>query len=605
MNTSDMHPGTITPPRAQWRSRVKTRIFSFARGFARDEDGVMVIFAVYIFLMMLIVGGIGIDIMRFERDRTRVQYTLDRAVLAAADLDQQLDPSAVVRDYFAKANLSGYLSSVSVQEGLGFRTVSGSAETTFNTQFMHMAGVDTLTARAASTAEERIDGVEISLVLDVSGSMNSNNRLPNLKVAAKDFVDEMFDNSEEGKVSISIVPYATQVSVPETVWAHFNTSTERDDATIVQREAASNTIEGFPRCINFQAGDFQTTAVSLTQRYQATMFFDPFYDYEGRDRDPMRRVQLPVCDPTPSRELMVLQEDRTALKSFIDNMWGGGNTSIDVGMKWGVALIDPTMRPVVSALIGSGDVSNDFTGRPLNYEDDSALKVIVLMTDGENTSQYFVRDQYRFGMSNVWWNEQEEEYSVYLGLDVWDEDNDGNYNEPLFYWPGDRFRKYADHAYGEGTYEETNYSYECTSYRRNGSCRRYNYVATTVTVDEPGHAEEVSYADLWAFTTIERVARGIYAPFMGTNDALNDWYYAVRDYVNANTKNYRTSQICDQAKAQNVIVFTIGFEAPYNGRTVLQDCASSPAHFFDVNGLEIADAFSAIASSIRQLRLTQ
>ena len=114
--------------------------------FRQDEDGVMVMFAVYVFLMMLIVGGIGIDVMRFERDRTRVQYTLDRAVLAAADLDQQLNPQSVVEDYFAKANLSEYLSSVSVDEGLGYRIVSGTAETTFATQFMHMAGVDSLTA---------------------------------------------------------------------------------------------------------------------------------------------------------------------------------------------------------------------------------------------------------------------------------------------------------------------------------------------------------------------------------------------------------------------------------------------------------------------------
>ena len=111
---------------------VKRRLRRMGLGrFARDESGVMVIFAIYIFLMMLIIGGIGIDVMRFERDRTMVQYTLDRAVLAAADLDQQLDPAAVVRDYFEKANIGEYLSEVTVDEGLGYRVVSGSAQTTF------------------------------------------------------------------------------------------------------------------------------------------------------------------------------------------------------------------------------------------------------------------------------------------------------------------------------------------------------------------------------------------------------------------------------------------------------------------------------------------
>ncbi|MBB96849.1 MAG: hypothetical protein CML68_19905 [Rhodobacteraceae bacterium] len=563
----------------------------------------MVIFAIYIFLMMLMIGGVGIDVMRFERDRTMVQYTLDRAVLAAADLDQQLDPTSVVQDYFNKAQIGDYLSSVTVDQGLGYRVVSGAAKTTFDTQFMHMTGVDTLTANAASTAEERIDGVEISLVLDVSGSMNSNNRLPNLKVAAKDFVDEMFDNSEEGKVSISIVPYATQVSVPENVWDYFTVTDEEDFATTVTREVNSGNIPAFPRCINFESSDFDSTSVSLSHEYERTMFFDPWYYYEGRDRDPMKYVTLPVCDPTPSRELVVMEDDRNVLKNFIDDMWGGGNTSIDVGMKWGVALIDPSLQTMVSSMIGDGEISNNFEGRPLNYDDSSALKVIVLMTDGQNTSQYFINDGYRRGMSNIWWNESQEKYSVYTGLDTDDEDNDNNYHEPLFYWP--HTNSWEDHAYGEGTYEETSYDYECTSYKRNGSCRKYKQVATTVVVDEPGTAEEVSYADLWAFTTMGEVVESLYEPWMNDDQAWNDWYYAVRSYVNSSTKNNRTSRICDQVKEENVIVFSIGFEAPSNGQAVLQDCASSPAHYFDVDGLEISDAFSAIASSIRQLRLTQ
>ena len=70
-------------------------------------------------------------------------------------------------------------------------------------------------------------------------------------------------------------------------------------------------------------------------------------------------------------------------------------------------------------------------------------------------------------------------------------------------------------------------------------------------------------------------------------------------------KNNRTKDICDAAKASGAIVYTIGFEAPYSGRQVLMNCASSDAHFFDVNGTEIADAFSSIATSIRKLRLTQ
>ena len=61
-------------------------------------------------------------------ERTKIQNTIDRAVLAAADLDQTLDPSAVVTDYMDKAGVGQHLSEVNVNEGLNFRTVTATAQ---------------------------------------------------------------------------------------------------------------------------------------------------------------------------------------------------------------------------------------------------------------------------------------------------------------------------------------------------------------------------------------------------------------------------------------------------------------------------------------------
>ncbi|MEO1733991.1 MAG: Tad domain-containing protein, partial [Pseudomonadota bacterium] len=105
-------------------------------GFSDNESGTLTIFAVYIFILMLMIGGMGVDLMRIERDRALLQSTLDRAVLAAADLDQELDPEAVVNDYFDKAGLSDYLTNVDPQEGLNYRIVSAEAISTIDTQFM-------------------------------------------------------------------------------------------------------------------------------------------------------------------------------------------------------------------------------------------------------------------------------------------------------------------------------------------------------------------------------------------------------------------------------------------------------------------------------------
>jgi len=514
---------------------------NFLSRFAREEDGVFLVFSVYVFLIILIIGGIGIDLMRYERDRSELQNTMDRAVLAAADLDQLQSPEAVVTDYFTKAGLSEYLTSVTVEEGDGYRVVSGTATADIDTLFMHMTGVDTLSANTASTAEERIDGVEISLVLDVSGSMNSNSKLSNLKSAANDFIDEMVDNTEDGNLSISIIPYATQVSAPSFFFDEFITTG----------------VNNYSNCINFESSDFLETGVDPSETYERTMHFDPWKTRDGRDDDPVNLVTNPVCEAKASREMMIMQKDAATLKTFISNLTATGNTSIDIGMKWGTALVDPSMRPVVTNLIAAGEVDNDFVDLPKDYDDTDTLKVIVLMTDGKNTSQYYITEDYRAGNTNIWWNEEQERYSIY------DPDRDE------YYWRHNG--EWEDHPYGD---------------------------------DESGEATRLTFPELWAFTGIRWNWKYNYKPWMG-DAANNEWYYDVRNSFGTSTKNTRTKSICDAAKAQEIIVFTIGFEAPSSGEAVLSDCASSPAHFFDVDGLEINDAFASIASSIRKLRLTQ
>ena len=595
--TPRSNSGAKPPLRTRQSSRLRRFLRDGARGYVRDEDGSMVIFGVYVLLIMLVFGGIGIDLMHYERDCTSLQNTLDRAVLAAADLDQTLDPATVVRDYLGKAGKADTLTDIRVDEGLSYRVVSADATCAMDTQFMRVSGVDTLSAELTSTAEERIDGVEISLVLDVSGSMNSNSRLSNLKLAAKDFVDEMVDNTEDGNLSISIVPYAMQVALPAKFLDKMNVTQEHD---------VSN-------CVNFDNADFYTTAIDPDDLLERTMHFDPWYDnehnsgYDGREYSPERFVKEPVCEAAedrPDRDTVVLEKNRTTLKTFIGNLDANGNTSIDVGMKWGVALLDPSLQPVISSLVNDGEISADFADRPTAYTDNETLKVIVLMTDGQNTTQSYLRDEQRAGTSDVWWNEEEKVYSVYAGDDDYDRDGDGDRNEDSFYWVD--MDEWHDHPYGNGTYEATTQEKVCTRTNKHGKCQRYEWVYSTETVEEDGEAVELSKGMLQAKTTGKAIANDILAPVIGENAARN--LYDANDsiqYVYSGTKNTRTAAICDAAKANDIIIFTIGFEAPSAGLSVLRDCASSESHFFDVDGLEISDAFSSIASSIRKLRLTQ
>ena len=55
--------------------------------------------------------------------------------------------------------------------------------------------------------------IEMSMVLDITGSMNSNNKLADLKIAAKDVIEELYNGSlSEDGVRIALAPYSASVN---------------------------------------------------------------------------------------------------------------------------------------------------------------------------------------------------------------------------------------------------------------------------------------------------------------------------------------------------------------------------------------------------------
>jgi hypothetical protein len=73
--------------------------------------------------------------------------------------------------------------------------------------------------------------------------------------------------------------------------------------------------------------------------------------------------------------------------------------------------------------------------------------------------------------------------------------------------------------------------------------------------------------------------------------------------MNKNPKDAQLLATCNAAKAEGITIYTIGFETSASSAATMRSCASSPAHHFDANGLNLSDAFSAIAREIAKLRL--
>ena len=512
--------------------------------FRRDEDGGMIVWALFIMLGMLMAVGLGLDAMRTENFRTHMQNTLDRAVLAAADLEQDRDATEVVNDYFARSGIPADAVTITSTVSGTEKIIGAEISANVGTMLLDIIGRDSLPAIASGEAREAITDVEISLVLDNSGSMGweNNRRLNLLKPAAKDFIDTVMKPGPLGgpsKVSVSIVPFSTQVNAGPMLAGALSYSGEHD----------------YSHCVEFADTSYTSVAIDPATELRQGGHFDVF-----TWNAPVNTFGV-VCPFDTSRHITPFSQDPDHLKAQIDAMWAGGNTSIDIAAKWGAALLDPAFRPVADALIAGEQIGASVAGRPYDYGRSNTLKVLVVMSDGQNTQEFQLRDAYRSGASPVWrdpgtgivsyFDEDSGQYFVFNGADV--------------------------KASPGGTWQA-----------------------------EPGGgsaATRLDWPEVWNSWSVAVFARDIKAAAVG--GSWNTHYNAVYLTTNAGDKNTRASQICGAARDKGIVVFTVGMDTYGQGDATLADCAGTILNFFDVAADEIDQAFSSIASQINLLRLTQ
>lgn len=525
------------------------------RHFGRNEDGALIIFALMLMWLMVMMGGIALDFMRFEATRTTLQNTLDRSTLAAASLTQALNAEDVVTDYFAKAGMSQYLNSVTVTEGINFRNVDATASADSAPYFLPIFGINDLSAPGHSTAEQRVTNVEITLVLDVSGSMASNNKLVNLKSAAKEFVDTVLSSDPEHRIAIAMVPFNGQVNLGPTLVGKYN-------------RTYANGISGAD-CVDLPASTYNQLGMSRTLALPATSNADTYsttntttsYVSYSDSNYAVDKDANKWCPSMPGNIVRLPTTNAATLKSQIDGLSAVGATSINAGLNWGMALMDPGARPMFAQLISAGAMTSDTANRPYDYSDREAMKVIVLMTDGEHFAEERVSDTYRSGNSIIYRSNSDNNYSIYHA----------SVSGSNKYW--------VPH---KGTWQSTPW---------NGGVVQ-------------------TWPQVWSNLRMSYVAWQFYARALGTSGGSRTTVYnnqmaAFKSQTATSTMDSQLQTICTLSKNAGVTIYGIAFEAPAGGQTQISQCASSPAHYFNASGLQIKTAFRTIASNISQLRLTQ
>lgn len=522
------------------------------KGFAHNEDGgILVLFTVLFFTMVLMVG-FAMELALTEFNRAKLQNTTDSAGLAAADLEQSLDPTSVVKDFFRKAGLADNLGDVGVVEDDNGRTVTVDASLRQEALLTGIAGLDYWPVVVSGAARESRGDIEIAIALDNSTSMSwapgatsgpasDPSRMDLLIPAAEAFVDAVQPQpGEKGSTTISLVPFATQVSPGADFLSFLNVTAEHSTS----------------QCVTFtSASDFRTTVFSTTDLLQRTAHHDPVSNsgYGWR-----LNPDWTVCPTASKRDILAWSESVSDLKGKIRDMEPYGYTSIEIATKWAVSLLDPSLQPVLtslSALDGYGYLDKpQQRGAPLAYNDPNSKKYLIVMSDGANTQNWDIKEPFRSGLSPV--------YKL------------------------------------SGT---NNYVY----YRNRSGSRDFYWVSRDQWRSSPGtSARQLTWQEVWGEMSVRKFVEDIKYK-ADTSRTAKQFYNEIVSSTSSNSKNNRTEDICRTARNAGITVFTIGMDTYGQGDATLLNCAGSTSNFYDVQGLDIAKAFESIARQINQLRLTQ
>ena len=378
------------------------------RQFGRDEDGSVIVLTFLLLIIMLVLGGMAVDFMRFESRRALLQSVTDRAVISVASLDQNLggddvnaDGRESIIDFFTKAGFAdAIVGEPYVDKNDSASSVRVRSELDVNTFYLRMIGIDTLSAGAISAAVQGTGNIEVSLVLDISGSMANNvtvtdengvsrtdSKMAFLQEAATQFIDDLLLEDFEDRISVNLVAYSQQVALGDDLYRAIRTTPDSIDINDVTgssldlstwtAEPEENVFTNPARCIDFRDSDFASTAFDTAHTYQQVEYFE---HYRSGDAG----IDYPVCPDKEFETILPLSQDATEIKRRINLYRPTSYTSIHRGVKWGITLLDPSMR---STLGGLSSVDPAFrNARPANYNSGETNKYLVVMTDGVNVN---------------------------------------------------------------------------------------------------------------------------------------------------------------------------------------------------------------------------
>lgn len=421
------------------------------------EGGNVAMIAAFMIPCILALAGIAIDLQNTVRQKSKVQAALDSAVLAGA-LGRQAGNSAAE----TILDVQTYAQALFIDQGGGLACepvsvrfdeanfdIFGSVRCRQPTYISSLIGHDELAFNVASTSTYGVGKLDVAFIFDVSGSMNSFNRLPQLKAAAVAAIDELLPDSRErdGTVRLAIASYNHSLNAGPYIDAVTETVTlaaDGSNATAQSRYNSHNTKRMIDQdtgrrffyhqrgtCSGWNCGRSSSWTWNAQRRFfgdtgltdscvhertgaqaasdaapasgrwigagnprwnfsaSSTAKYDGWQNVENQGATGYGvgayEGRHGTCMPSGP---VPLTEDKVALKAHVNSLIAEGGTAGHLGIAWGWYLVSPEWAAIWPE-----------ASEPLPYRQPQTSKAVILMTDGEFNIQHATASKNSFNQS--------------------------------------------------------------------------------------------------------------------------------------------------------------------------------------------------------------
>lgn len=311
--------------------------------------------------MPVVVGaaGFAVDLSMAHMVKQRLSNAIDSAALAAAASAGGSSTAAIqskVEQFFYKNYpLDKIGATFDLKVSVSGDDITVSAKSRYDTSFAKFLGVDEMVVSAKTTVTREILGLEVAMVLDVTGSMSTNNNIGALKTAATNFLNVLCSNSTcSSLVKIGIVPFANTVNVGPYGLGK-NPSGSTYDTAFVNNP--SNKSFNQSSSTQWWGCVLERSSPQDTQNEGSGWKWNMYNNSNGGINNGCNKSYV-----------LPLTSVYGTIKAKITSLAASGNTLSNIGMVWGYRLLSP------EAPFREGAAWNDVTVK----------KVAILMTDGDN-----------------------------------------------------------------------------------------------------------------------------------------------------------------------------------------------------------------------------